>query len=187
VALGLAGAHQAENAGVAVGLAGALAARFPGRGVEGAVAEGLRRVEWPGRCERIDRGGVTVLLDAAHNPEGAAALAKALAKTLSGSPAQTSLVFGALADKRWEEMLRALAPCAGRRFYTEPKGRAAAPIAAMQAVAEGEAIPAPLEALRRALTVSRAGETVVVTGSIFLVGEVRAALLGIEADPVIAL
>jgi dihydrofolate synthase/folylpolyglutamate synthase len=130
-----------------------------------------------------------VLLDAAHNPEGAAALAKVLsgARGAHASAARTALVFGALADKRWEEMLRALAPCAGRRFYTEPKGRAAAPIGEMRGVAEGEAVAAPLEALRRAVEGSRAGDTVVVTGTIFLVGEVRAALLGIEADPVIAL
>ncbi len=183
VELRLAGAHQAENAGVAVGLAGALAKRFPDRDVEGAVAEGLRGAEWPGRCERFDRAGVTVILDAAHNPEGAGALARAL----TTDPARTALVFGALADKRWPEMLRTVAPLAERRYYTEPKGRAPAPLAEMKALAEGEAIAAPLEALKRALDKSEPGDTVVVAGSIYLIGEVRAALLGIEADPVIAL
>ncbi len=183
VELGLLGAHQAENAGVAVGLAIGLAERFPEHAVEANVEEGLRRAVWPGRCERIAQGGVTVLLDAAHNPEGAGALTRAL----TTDPAKTALVFGALADKRWAEMLRLVAPLAGRRYYTEPKGRAPAPIEEMKAVAAGEAIPAPVEAARRAIAESAPGDTVLVTGLIYLIGEVRAALLGIVADPVIAL
>ena len=183
VELGLVGAHQAENAGVAVGLSIGLAERFPEHAVEANVEEGLRGATWPGRCERIAQGGVTVLLDAAHNPEGAGALSRAL----TTDPAKTALVFGALADKRWAEMLRLVAPLAGRRYYTEPKGRAPAPIEEMKAEAAGEAISAPVEAVRRAIAGSAPGDTVLVTGSIYLVGEVRAALLGIEADPVIAL
>jgi len=184
VALRLAGAHQAENAGVAVGVVHALAARFPGRDFATALRVGLASAEWPGRCERIPSGEVTVLLDAAHNPEGAAALRA----TLAGSdPTRTALVFGALADKRWPDMLGPLAALAGRRYYTRPKGREPAPLEALAAIAPGQAVPEPREALARALAESAPGDTVVVTGSIYLVGEVRAALLGIEADPVIAL
>jgi dihydrofolate synthase/folylpolyglutamate synthase len=51
----------------------------------------------------------------------------------------------------------------------------------------GVPVPEPREALARALVESGPGDTVVVTGSIYLVGELRAALLGIEADPAIAL
>jgi folylpolyglutamate synthase/dihydropteroate synthase len=51
----------------------------------------------------------------------------------------------------------------------------------------GQAFPDPREAVRRAIEESAAGDRVVVTGSAYLVGEVRAYLLGIEADPVIAL
>ena len=183
VELRLAGLHQAENAGVAVGLVHCLAAHFPARDFAAATRAGLRSAEWPGRCERITRGEVTVLLDAAHNPEGAAALRAALAS----DPARTALVFGALADKRWPEMLRPLAALAGRRYYTRPKGREPAPLEALAAIAPGQAVPEPRDALALALAESAPGDTVVVTGSIYLVGEVRAALLGIEADPVIAL
>src|SRR6185312_9173008 len=66
--LPLTGAHQAENAGVAVGLASFLARRFPDRDLTAATRAGLASAEWPGRCERIEKDGVTVLLDAAHNP-----------------------------------------------------------------------------------------------------------------------
>jgi dihydrofolate synthase/folylpolyglutamate synthase len=183
VEMRLMGAHQAANAGVAVGLVDALARRFPDRDFAAAREIGLRAAEWPGRCERIARDGVVVLLDAAHNPEGAEALRSAL----TTAPERTALVFGALADKRWPDMLRALAPLATRRYYTLPKGRAPAPVEALAAIADGVPIPDPRDALSRALAESAPGDTVVVTGSIYLVGEVRAALLGIEADPVIAL
>ena len=185
VQLRLAGLHQAENAGVAVGLVHCLAERFPDRDFDAAMEAGLCSTEWPGRCERIQEGGVTVLLDAAHNPEGAAALRRAL----TVAPARTALVFGALADKRWPEMLRELAPLAGRRYYTEPRvtGRAPAPLAELSVAFAGEVIPVPRDAVARAIAASAPGDTVIVTGSIYLVGEVRAALLGIEADPVIAL
>jgi dihydrofolate synthase/folylpolyglutamate synthase len=183
VKLRLAGLHQAENAGVAVGLAAALARRFPDRDFAAAIPAGLRAAEWPGRCERIEKEGVTVLLDAAHNPEGCAALRRAAPK----APETTALVFGALADKRWPDMLRDLAPLASRRYYTCPKGREPAAPEALAALAQGVPIPEPREALARALAESALGDTVIVTGSIYLVGELRAALLGIEADPVIAL
>jgi dihydrofolate synthase/folylpolyglutamate synthase len=183
VKLRLEGAHQAENAGVAVGLTDALARRFPDRDFKEARSTGLRAATWPGRCERVEKEGVMVLLDAAHNPEGAAALRRA-SRT---PPERTALVFGALADKRWPEMLREVAPLAGRRYYTRPKGREPTLPEALAAMAPGLVIPEPREALARALVESAPGDTVVVTGSIYLVGEVRAALLGIEADPVIAL
>ncbi|MFT3768316.1 MAG: folylpolyglutamate synthase/dihydrofolate synthase family protein [Minicystis sp.] len=183
VELRLAGAHQAENAGVAVGLLHPLAARFPDRDWQRARQEGLSRAEWPGRLERIERGGVTVILDGAHNPEGI----ERLASTRLGDPAKMALVFGALADKRWPEMLRRIAPVADRRYYAEPKGRAPAALDEMVKVAPGTMVADPREAIRRAVAESAPGDCVLVAGSIYLVGEVRAELLGIEADPVIAL
>jgi dihydrofolate synthase/folylpolyglutamate synthase len=181
--LGLAGAHQAENAGVAVELLRHVAARFPDRDWAGAVPHGLREARWAGRMETIAVGPVTVLLDAAHNPDGM----ERLARSLDTDPARTTLVFGALADKRWPEMLARIAPFARRRIYTEPKGRAPAPLAAMAEIAPGAAVAAPRAAVRAALAGAAPGELVVVTGSIYLVGEVRAEILGIDADPVIAL
>jgi dihydrofolate synthase/folylpolyglutamate synthase len=184
VTLGLDGPHQARNAGVAAGVLEAVARRFPDHDVRGARRAGLEGVVWPGRLERFPAAsGVTVLLDAAHNPEGIAALRAAV----SAPPSRVALVFGALADKRWPEMLATLAPVASRRYYTQPRGREPAPLEGLAAVAEGVCIAAPHEALARALAESAPGDTVLVAGSIYLVGELRAGLLGIEADPVIAL
>jgi hypothetical protein len=78
-------------------------------------------------------------------------------------------------------------PAGPRRYYTCPKGREPAAPEALAALAPGVSVPDPREALARALSESAPGDTVIVTGSIYLVGELRAALLGIEADPVIAL
>ncbi|WP_437934816.1 bifunctional folylpolyglutamate synthase/dihydrofolate synthase [Sorangium sp. So ce341] len=184
VELGLRGAHQAENAGVACGIAWQLAGRWPE--VERTLPAGLASARWPGRLERIDAGAAEVLLDCAHNPHGAQALAAWLDEEGPGA-ARTALVFGAMADKGWGEMLQTLAPRAQRRLYATPQGRAAAPLDALQAIAPGEPIGDPRAAVARAIEVAGPGGLVVVTGSIYLVGEVRSALLGIAPDPVVAL
>ncbi|WP_437964815.1 folylpolyglutamate synthase/dihydrofolate synthase family protein [Sorangium sp. So ce260] len=184
VELGLRGAHQAENAGVACGIAWQLAGRWPE--LERALPEGLGAARWPGRLERIDAGAAQVLLDCAHNPHGARALAAWLDEEGPGA-ARTALVLGAMADKGWGEMLQVLAPRAQRRFYVTPQGRAAAPLDALRGIAPGEPIGDPRAAVARAIEVAGPGGLVVVAGSIYLVGEVRSALLGIVPDPVVTL
>ncbi|WP_437478408.1 folylpolyglutamate synthase/dihydrofolate synthase family protein [Sorangium sp. So ce1014] len=184
VELGLRGAHQAENAGVACGIAWQLAGRWPE--IERALPEGLAATRWPGRLERLDAGAAQVLLDAAHNPHGAQALAAWLDEEGPGA-ARTALVFGAMGDKGWGEMLQMLAPRAQRRFYATPQGRAAAPLDALRDIAPGEPIGDPRAAVARAIEVAGPGGLVVVAGSIYLVGEVRSALLGIVPDPVVTL
>jgi dihydrofolate synthase/folylpolyglutamate synthase len=191
IGLGLAGPHQAQNAGVAVGIARHLKVRWPKVDWEGAIRKGLRRVHWPGRLESIERNGVEVILDCAHNPEGIEQFKRSILQARFGfgqrESARMALVFGALADKSWSEMLGAIASLADRRYYTEPKGRPPAPLAELASIAPGEVVPEPRDAIDRALASSQPEDTVIVVGSIYLVGEIRAALLGIEADPIIAL
>jgi dihydrofolate synthase/folylpolyglutamate synthase len=181
VALG--GAHQRDNAAVAIALAQLASRRLPALGTVEAMARGLAEVRWPGRLERVRKDGVEVVLDCAHNEEGARALAAALADL---DPARTTLVFGAMADKAWPEMLGLLAPLASRRVYCEPPiamaGRRAAPLEALAAAHAGRVEPRVGDALARALEGRTAGDTVVVTGSIFVVGATRAWLLGLDAD-----
>ncbi len=188
--LALHGRHQADNAGVALGIARCLAQHHLLLDPLGAAFVGLTTARWPGRYERIpiDAAQVTVILDGAHNPEGARSLAELFAaENLGGDPSRRALVFGALADKRWPEMLTPLAPLCARRYYTEPKGRAPAALADLDAAAPGTMVAEPSDAIARAIAESRPGDTILVTGSMYLVGEIRARLLGIEADPVIAL
>ncbi|EYF00794.1 bifunctional folylpolyglutamate synthase/dihydrofolate synthase [Chondromyces apiculatus] len=182
--LGLAGAHQADNAAVACGIAWQLAERWPA--VAEVLPEALTGARWPGRMERLTHAGKQVLLDCAHNPHGAAALAAALADE-APDPGAVTLVFGALADKAWAEMLRLLAPRAARRVYTCPQGRLPAPVQELAAIAPGDALTDPRAALARALELTPPDGLCVVAGSIYLIGEIRAAILGITPDPIIAL
>lgn len=171
--ISLAGPHQIENASIAYALARRLDLAC--------VKEGLERAEWPGRLERISAKDGPVMLDAAHNPDGARALARALTGEGIGA-----MIFGALADKAWPEMIDALAPLTDKRVYVAPKGRAATD---------------PLEIVNRhggyvardvasAYTIARelAGrETVLACGSISLIGPLRGLLLDLPCDPPIAL
>ncbi|HWK10557.1 MAG TPA: folylpolyglutamate synthase/dihydrofolate synthase family protein [Vicinamibacterales bacterium] len=169
--LGLPGAHQIDNAAVAVALVETLDARGVGIGSD-AIARGLAEVRWPGRLERFDVAGRTVIVDAAHNPAGARALAKYLTATVREP---VTLLFGAMRDKAVAEMAGILAPAAAEIIVTtapSPRAMAAPDIAA---IARGThpritAIADPFEALRAALD---RGRTVVVAGSIFLIGPLR--------------
>jgi dihydrofolate synthase/folylpolyglutamate synthase len=188
LSLGLHGPHQADNASVAIGVTEVLAARWPA--ITAAIAPGLANTRWPGRFERLEvtaqSGSATVLLDGAHNPHGMRALVRALGE-LDHPRDRTLLVFGALADKPYAEMLAMLEPLASRRIYTQPKGREAADLGALDAIAPGERCPDPCVAVERARLLAADGDLVVVTGSTYLIGEVRGHLLGLACDPVIAL
>jgi len=181
---GLPCAYQRDNSMIAWALANYL-------GIDDtAKAEGLARVKWPGRFERIDAPDGPYLLDGAHNPDGAIALKESLA---SSGQKVSALVFGAMADKAWPTMLRVLAPLASTRVYVAPQGhsaratRAAADPVACSAEYPGQAARDVEGAL--ALARSSAGPTglVLVCGSLYLVGNARATLLGLAQDPPVAL
>ena len=165
--LALAGAHQRHNGALAKA-----ALEAAGLGVSpDALARGFREVRWPGRLERLG----DVLLDCAHNPDAAAALALTLVEP-------PSLVFGALADKDAAGMLAALAPKAARIWLTAPPSPRAADPAALAALWPGARVePDPAAALAAARA---RGGTVLVTGSTYLVGAVRALLTDEPADPI---
>ncbi len=182
--LSLSGAHQMANAAVAVGLSEIAATTFPQ--ILPAIGKGLSAATWPGRLEHFERDGKLVLLDCAHNPHGVEGLvAYVLARGWSSD--RIVLVFGALADKAWTLMLDRLGPLAERRLYTQPKGRAPASLSEMADRFVGETVNEPRQAIYRALELAQSGDIVLVAGSIFLVGEVRAELLGLECDPIVAL
>jgi dihydrofolate synthase/folylpolyglutamate synthase len=182
-AVALAGAHQARNAAVAAAISWELAPRWPR--LSAALATGLARVDWPGRLERIERDGTHILLDCAHNLDGVEALVAGLGGRLD--PARTTLVFGALTDKPWRAMLERLGALAHRRIYAPALAarvgtKEAVPPQALAAALPGEAAPSPATALAHTLAGSQPGDTVLVAGSIYLVGAVRAALFGLAGD-----
>ena len=172
----LLGLHQARN----VALAAAAAQRL---GVPAeAIREGVRTARWPGRLEPLPYRDRTVLLDGAHNPQAAHALAAAL---VSLNAAPVTLMFGAAADKDLAAIAQALAPVTAHAVLTraELSPRAASPAA----LAPLWPVPitlaeTPREALGHALALTPPGGTIVVAGSLYLVGEVRPLLLGRETE-----
>jgi dihydrofolate synthase/folylpolyglutamate synthase len=171
----LAGPHQVENAATAVRAAELLAPEL--RIDAEAVVRGVAAVRWPGRLERFAVRGRTVLVDGCHNADGAAALARFLA----GAGLRPDLVFGAMADKDIESMGSALAPVV-RRIRLVPAGspRAASPEELVRRFAPGRPGAAASEALAAALEellADASGETIIVAGSLYLVGEARSLLL----------
>ncbi len=170
----LLGRHQHVNLGIAVLAAEKLAdAGFPR--VDGAaIACGIGACAWPGRLEWMrDPAGHEVLIDAAHNPDGAAALAAYLDEL--GRP--FDLLFGALGDKAVEKMLPRLATGATRVILTRPPSpRAVDPRGwqtllhdRRQLVAVGDV---PAAALGHALE-HLEGRPLVICGSIYLIGDLR--------------
>jgi dihydrofolate synthase/folylpolyglutamate synthase len=172
--LALPGEHQVANAAVALAVLDAVGEdRTLGLHVDAdAMREGLTRTTWPGRLEVFDTADCRVILDAAHNPAGARALSHYLARA---EPGGVTLVFGAMQDKAIDEMLSALAPSIVSIVCTTAASPRAAPAAELARRASGlglraDAIEDPLDALRTACGSRR---TVVVAGSIFLIGPVR--------------
>lgn len=170
----LRGAHQRDNAIVA---ATVLRALEPHR-VD--VRAAIEDVEWPGRLERIDR----FLLDAAHNQDGCASLAA----FLEGEERRRRvLLFGAMADKDWRAMLSVLRPHVDALVFAAPLLSRAERPENLAAAFGGEPAASIDRAIERSKVLAGDEGEVIVAGSIYLMGEVRARLLGLPTDPPIAM
>jgi dihydrofolate synthase/folylpolyglutamate synthase len=171
--VGLAGAHQRINAGIAVRLLEIVNARGIAVPRE-AIAAGLAEPHWPGRLDRRRLpDGRELLLDAAHNPAGAMALASYLEADGRGP---RPLVFAAMRDKQTREMLDVLLPAVSRLVVTAASTPRSAEPGALAGIARElsptlpiEVEPSPAAALDRAWHTS---PDIVVAGSIFLLGDV---------------
>jgi dihydrofolate synthase/folylpolyglutamate synthase len=177
--LALLGTFQPENALLAVAAARAL--DVP----DAAVRAGLAVAQWPGRFQVIGTGP-RLILDGAHNPGGARALAASLAAYFPG--ARPTFVVGIYRDKDVAAILQVLAPLAGRLIVTASSSPRATPpaVLARSAPASGprpEIAPTVGEALAMALAPPRPPITCV-TGSLSLMGETLAHLGGDHPCPV---
>lgn len=165
------GAHGARNAAL-----GAAAAWRLGAGVA-AIRAGAAAARWPGRLERLPWRGGHVLLDGAHNPDGARALAATL-RELDLPP--LPLVFGAAGDKDVGGVVEALRPHVSHAVLTRaalsPRAAAAADLAPLFAGLPVTLTASPQAALD-ALSALKA-PLALVCGSLYLIGEVRPLLLG---------
>jgi dihydrofolate synthase/folylpolyglutamate synthase len=174
VPLRLHGRHQTGNLAVAV----AAVEAFVGRALDpAAVAEAAAHTRSPGRMEVVRRDPL-VMLDGAHNPEGTAALATALAEEFPTR--RWTVVFGVMADKDVVAMLHRLGPAVSSLHAAQAADSARARSAAEVSTLAGDILGVPVwahgsvaEAVEAALG---SGEPVLVTGSLYVVGEARSAL-----------
>jgi dihydrofolate synthase/folylpolyglutamate synthase len=179
----LAGRHQPANACLALGALECLAEAGAPVGPED-LRRGLGRVHWPGRMELMDPGaeGPALWLDGAHNLAAARTLVENLDLVRAGrSP--LVMVCGVMADKDLRRILEVLVPAADRVVFSRPAYQRAAQPRALAAAAPADGPPAEVEpdlgrALERARELAGPGGVVLVTGSLFTVGEARALLTG---------
>ena len=177
--LPLLGVYQPSNALVALAAARTLGVR------DAACREGLARARWPGRFEVLRARDRIVVLDGAHNPAGAAALAASLTEWFGTMP--LTLVFGALRDKDAPGMLAALAPRARRLIFTASSSpRAARPEALRDAAPAGAAVELAESAPEALALAAREPRTPIlcVAGSLSLLGDVLRATRGDKPCPI---
>jgi dihydrofolate synthase/folylpolyglutamate synthase len=168
----LAGRYQLRNAVAAVAAARLLASR--GFSVDdGAIAAGIAAARWPGRLQLIQEHPA-VFLDGTHNPAGARELVAFWKEQFAGR--KIHLVFGALRDKAVDEIAGLLYPEAETVIVTAPgQSRGISPelLAEMTGhlARRLEVVPAPGDALERAIELAAADDAVFATGSLYLVGD----------------
>lgn len=171
---GLVGAHQQTNAALAVASVEAMAVK--GFTVnEESVREGLGNVRWEGRLEVLQKSPV-LLLDGAHNPAGIGSLCRALRNDFSFR--RLIVLFGVLRDKRYHEMIRRLSVFQPLMILTQPPSERSMPPAELLSFARAflqrvEMIQSPVDAIKYALSLAGKDDLICVTGSLYLVGEIK--------------
>lgn len=173
VELGL-GAWQAENAALACGAVEEILGKVPDFDV-GRMARALARTRLQGRLELASKEPL-VVLDGAHNPQKAAALARSLPEVVG--PRKLVAVLGVMGYKKAREVLEPIAAAADRVVFTQAdvyvkRAYPAGELTGLVGAAGARAISDPDEALEAAIGMAGPGGAVCVTGSLYLVGRVR--------------
>ena len=157
----LAGEHQVDNAVTA-----ARALR-----VLGISPDGIKDTRWPGRIEHVSPNP-DIILDGAHNPAGARALVRYLERFYGGR--RIWLIYGAMRDKAIDEVAGVLFPIAAELILTAPDAaRALRPEALAEFAGRGRIEPTVKSAIDYARASALPEDVIVITGSLFVVGEAR--------------
>lgn len=177
----LVGAHQHRNRALAIAAAVELAERHARPVTPQSIETGVRLTRWPARLERIDARGCEWILDVAHNPAGAWALRAGLRDAFEADHPRT-LVFSCLRDKPIAEMAQILFPVFEQVILAPIHSPRAAAVEDLLEAARATGTPARAASdMSEALGLAEAaagGGAIVVSGSVYLVGEARSALLG---------
>jgi dihydrofolate synthase/folylpolyglutamate synthase len=177
----LEGSYQRWNAATATLVARALPARWKLSGE--VITRGLQDVDWPGRWQRTTLGSRRLILDASHNPEGATVLDANLRALVQGEHAAPAVIVGVLGAVRARPLMEVIARYAGAIYLVVPNQARACSheelAALIPATFKGRVVRSTIPELfpsTESCTAGRGGDTVLVTGSIYLVGEVMARL-----------
>jgi dihydrofolate synthase/folylpolyglutamate synthase len=181
IASPLQGAHQQRNVALAIAASAELAAVHGFPVSPSAISEGIRRTCWSGRLERIQSGGVEWILDVAHNPAGVEALRSWISGFLS-IERQRILIFSCLRDKPLKELARILFPLFKEVIFAPIHSVRATAMEELKAAGRETGITvASAESVREALQWANdraQGGIVIISGSVYLVGEARSLLQG---------
>ena len=176
VRMQLLGDFQRENAALAMRAARVLRNRYGFSVTKGAIVRGVASNHWPGRMELFN-GKPSILLDGAHNPKSIEALARNVKRLFPRK--RKILVFGTSQDKRSDRMIPFLSKVFDTCILTQSAIPRAKEIGTLLAEAKGKfraVLPtvASREALALAKKLARANDLIVITGSFYLIGEIRA-------------
>ena len=172
----LAGGFQRWNAALATYAIEILADRFPVRSTQA-----LEQVEWAGRWQTLELDGRKLILDATHNPEGVAVLKQ----NLSSLSEQPIIIAGTLGEDRAQSLMEVVAQYARELYLVTPKQDRATPTSFLKSCLDRDAVETNLSALfpkAGCCAVGEPGDSIVVTGSIYLVGEVMERIQGVRSN-----
>jgi dihydrofolate synthase/folylpolyglutamate synthase len=170
----LLGEHQIKNAGLALSVVRLLNQKYPVS--EEMIRKGLETVQWPGRLEMVGENP-RIVLDGAHNPGAMRTLTENIPKVFSFK--KLFLIFGMMKDKQLKETFNYLIPLADKIFLTRAEYDRSADPQDLQPFLEGKNVPYGLfpalpEAIEAAEEEAGPEDLIIITGSLFIVGEARA-------------
>lgn len=172
----LAGDFQRWNAALAVYATEILQDRFPMRS-----AGALNHVAWAGRWQRLEVDERSLILDASHNPEGIAELAKNLDRLTGDEGRAPIIIAGTLGEDRARSLMQVVGPRARALYLVAPQQDRATPTAFLKSCLDRDAVETRVAALfpePGRCAVGEPGDTIVLTGSIYLIGEVLERIQG---------
>lgn len=176
----LAGGFQRWNAALAVYATEILAERFPVQSTEA-----LEYVEWAGRWQTLQLDGRKLILDASHNPEGVAALEESLADLIKADGREPIIIAGTLGEDRARSLMAVVGRYASELYLVAPNQSRGTLTAFLKSCLDRDAVETDLLTLfpePGRCTVGQPGDTLVLTGSIYLIGEVLERIQGITTN-----
>ena len=181
----LVGSYQQHNAALAVRATELLAETFPIRGTHA-----LKSIRWPGRWERRSLGTKTLILDATHNAEAGLQLAENLEATIKVDGRKPLIITGILGEERAQALLPILSRYARELYLLEPKQPRACSVQTLTQLLTTSSPNKPIASSVQTLFscgkchIGDDGDTLVVTGSIYLIAEILNQIDGKDPDPI---